>query len=678
MNYVTQHNEAMREIVKEWELMFLEETDQVHTGDNVVIYRQSTRSAEDEINRATKEDIPLFGVAFVLMLLYCAFALGKMNPLQSKALLGLSGIISILLAMIMAFGICGYLGVYWSSAVVAVPFLVLGIGTDDMFIIVNAFERTESSGKPIRQRVALSLSVVGTSITMTSLTDFIAFMVGAWGAKLPALTGFCLFSGISILCDFILQVTFFVGCMVLNEMRTEANRLDCLPCIVLSPTQTNQRRGCCTFQKTDSSFMSEWVRKYYAPTILKPKVSIGMITLAVAVFVISLFAATQISSGVSQDDVMPDRSYAKEFNEMDGKYFSGINLGTDIIIGTCDYADERNQDYILDLAERVAASKYIHPPVTSWLHDYLDWLQHSWHNNSLTEKGRPPNSTQFYLWLYEFLSDPNRGMAYSSDIVFQFGAIKASKLKTRHIFEVLNTDFKRAEAVMEMRKLTEDSPIPAFVFSWRYIPWDQYIGMVQSNVIQFSLVAVAILIIVLYFLGDFSTAIVTMAALVMIDIDLLGMMFFWNIPLSNVSMINLLLSLGLAVDACAHVTHSVNLEIERQIHTKMASKELHGGEAEKDETVELDRRSAVIDGLANIGTSVFSGTFTSFLGILVLGLSNHGILRIFFKFYFSIFLFALFHGLTIVPIVLSMLPSTVSTKVYRKYQKDIERLHAGQ
>ena len=40
--------------------------------------------------------------------------------------------------------------------------------------------------------------------------------------------------------------------------------------------------------------------------------------------------------------------------------------------------------------------------------------------------------------------------------------------------------------------------------------------------------------------------------------DLLGMMYFWNIGVSTVSLVNLLLCLGLAVDACAHITHSFN------------------------------------------------------------------------------------------------------------------------
>jgi predicted RND superfamily exporter protein len=40
----------------------------------------------------------------------------------------LLGILSVGMATVFAFGICGYLGVTFSSAAIAVPFLILGIG----------------------------------------------------------------------------------------------------------------------------------------------------------------------------------------------------------------------------------------------------------------------------------------------------------------------------------------------------------------------------------------------------------------------------------------------------------------------------------------------------------------------------------------------------------------------
>lgn len=66
------------------------------------------------------------------MILYVSISFAKLDLRKSKVLLGNCGILGVILAIVMAFGICGYLQVTFSPAVIAVPFLILGIGTDDM------------------------------------------------------------------------------------------------------------------------------------------------------------------------------------------------------------------------------------------------------------------------------------------------------------------------------------------------------------------------------------------------------------------------------------------------------------------------------------------------------------------------------------------------------------------
>jgi hypothetical protein len=73
-----------------------------------------------------------------------------------------------------------------------------------MFIIVNAFERTQR-GKTIGFRMTRTLKEVGGSITMTSLTSVFAFFVGS-NTNLPAMSGFCIFSGTCLLVGFVRNI----------------------------------------------------------------------------------------------------------------------------------------------------------------------------------------------------------------------------------------------------------------------------------------------------------------------------------------------------------------------------------------------------------------------------------------------------------------------------------------
>jgi len=131
-------------------------------------------------------------------------------------------------------------------------------------------------------------------------------------------------------------------------------------------------------------------------------------------------------------------------------------------------------------------------------------------------------------------------------------------------------------------------------------------------------------------MGSWKLAALTLFGIVVVDIDLLGMMYVWNIGLSNVSIVNLLLSLGLAVDACVHIIH---VTVTRT-----------GTPREK-----------VIKSLAHVGGSILSGSLTNFIGILILGIARHKVLRIFFKFFFSVFLFSMFQGLAVCPVILSLM-----------------------
>ena len=82
----------------------------------------------------------------------------------------------VMFAIAVGYGLSMLLGVPFTSLQQILPFILIGIGVDDAFVIVAAFDRTDKS-KPIEDRMHTAMHRVGMSVTMTSLTDVAAFML---------------------------------------------------------------------------------------------------------------------------------------------------------------------------------------------------------------------------------------------------------------------------------------------------------------------------------------------------------------------------------------------------------------------------------------------------------------------------------------------------------------------
>ena len=69
------------------------------------------------------------------------YANGKDNIRPNQVLL--TGLFSVLMALVTSYGICSILGFFLTPLHNFIPFLLLGLGVDDMFVIVQAFKQLE-------------------------------------------------------------------------------------------------------------------------------------------------------------------------------------------------------------------------------------------------------------------------------------------------------------------------------------------------------------------------------------------------------------------------------------------------------------------------------------------------------------------------------------------------------
>ena len=91
-----------------------------------------------ELDRVVDNDTPLFILAILSMSIACCMVLGKATRTGSRIVLGLMAIVSVLLAVGTGFGVAAWLRFPFSPIHSVLPFLIVGIGLDDAFIIVGA------------------------------------------------------------------------------------------------------------------------------------------------------------------------------------------------------------------------------------------------------------------------------------------------------------------------------------------------------------------------------------------------------------------------------------------------------------------------------------------------------------------------------------------------------------
>ena len=226
-------NNDIYERLTEFETKFLdymEPTEKSLRSKGFTFLYNCGRSIDISVNDSAKKDITLMPVAFLLMVLFCGITLARFkNRILGHFKLALAGVFTLFIGILSAFSFVMLIGTPYVAFAGVLPFLVLGVGIDNMFIIIDAVDRQHPSVTSDK-RIARALGQVGASISMTTLTDLVAFFV-SMVTDFPAIRYFCMYAAFSIIFCYILVITVFIGLLTFDVRRIEAGRLDLVPCL---------------------------------------------------------------------------------------------------------------------------------------------------------------------------------------------------------------------------------------------------------------------------------------------------------------------------------------------------------------------------------------------------------------------------------------------------------------
>ncbi|XP_066435716.1 NPC intracellular cholesterol transporter 1 [Eleutherodactylus coqui] len=668
---------------KAWEKAFIEFVKN-YNNTNLSIAFSTERSIEDEINRESASDVTTVLISYALMFVYISLALGNIGHcssilVDSKVSLGISGILIVLSSVACSLGVFSYARIPLTLIVIEViPFLVLAVGVDNIYIIVQTLQRDERlEGEKLDQQIGRVLGDVAPSIFLSSFSETVAFFLGAL-SSMPAVRTFSLFAGMAVFFDFLLQITCFVSLLGLDIKRQEKNRLDILCCV--PGCRRNRGSG------KPKSWLFLFFKKIYSPILLKDWLRPIVVSVFVGMLSFSIAVVNKVEIGLDQSLSMPDDSYVlKYFDSLNKFMHSGppvyfvVEEGHDykspegqaMVCGGAGCNNNSLVQQIYNAAQMDNYTKIGYAP-SSWLDDYFDWVKPQSsccrvYNNtekfcnasvvdplcircrSFTPEGkRKPEGEEFMKFLPMFLSDnpnPKCGKgghaAYGSavNLLSNNTDVGATYFMTYHTVLHNSSDF--IDALRKARMITKnitksmDTPsrnISVFAYSVFYVFYEQYLTIVDDTVFNLSVSLAAIFFVAVILLGfEVWSAVLMCVTIAMILVNMFGVMWLWDISLNAVSLVNLVMCCGISVEFCSHVTRAFS------VSTK-------GNKVQRAE-----------DALAHMGSSVFSGiTLTKFVGIGVLGLSKSQIFKVFyFRMYLSMVLLGAAHGLIFLPVLLS-------------------------
>jgi Niemann-Pick C1 protein len=357
---------------------------------NFTVYYSAERSIQDELNRQSQSDILTIAISYTIMFLYVTLTLGHIRSWRTclidlKISVGFVGVFFVLLSVMSSIGFYSYCGIAGTLIILEViPFLVLAVGVDNIFIIVQHFEKAKEEKYPSADiRLAATISRVGPSILLTATSESIAFLLGSL-TPMPAVQIFSLYAFMAVFIDFLLQITCFVSVLAIDARRQESDRPDLCCCIQMNVSDTS------TEEKT-KGILQETFTKILTPIVLGNS-AIRSIIFSIFIIITCLSASVihRIPIGLDQKLSMPKDSYVLD-------YFYGLenylSIGPPVYFvvnqNALDYQRTIDQDLLcgtsgcssisllgqIGQALRQPKRYYLAQPPSSWLDDYFDWLQ---------------------------------------------------------------------------------------------------------------------------------------------------------------------------------------------------------------------------------------------------------------------------------------------------------------
>uniref|UniRef100_A0AAQ4QJZ5 Patched 1 n=1 Tax=Gasterosteus aculeatus aculeatus TaxID=481459 RepID=A0AAQ4QJZ5_GASAC len=232
VSHINWNEEKAAAILEAWQRRYSEAVLQsVAANSSQKVLSFTSTTLEDILKSFSDISIIRVASGYLLMLAYACLTMLRWDCAKSQGAVGLAGVLLVTLSVAAGLGLCSLLGISFNAATTQVlPFLALGVGVDDVFLLAHAFSETGQNKRiPFEDRTGECLKRTGASVALTSISNVTAFFMAAL-IPIPALRAFSLQAAVVVVFNFAMVLLIFPAILSMDLYRREDRRFDIFCC----------------------------------------------------------------------------------------------------------------------------------------------------------------------------------------------------------------------------------------------------------------------------------------------------------------------------------------------------------------------------------------------------------------------------------------------------------------
>uniref|UniRef100_A0AC35U7S7 SSD domain-containing protein n=1 Tax=Rhabditophanes sp. KR3021 TaxID=114890 RepID=A0AC35U7S7_9BILA len=624
-------NATMEKVMNLWEHAVLDYTATTQKNSLIKVCTTSEGLVSEEVRRTGLKTLPLMSFSFLVVLIFTVITALDRDPVKTRPWEAAFGVLCPPLSLMASFGTLFWFEYEFIPIVTVVPFLIMAIGVDDVFIFMHAYRHSKDT-HDVREKIAEMLSDAGPSITITSLTNLLSFGIGIY-TPTPAICVFCVFVTVSVIYDYIYQVFFFTAVLVYGGKREKEQRSGYTWFFKVkdyNPRKYIERelgRYEKAMYKYIDNFVENWVdfsMSIYAKVIILSILSIY--------WSISFYGLMQIKVGLTSEKLFLDDSPLLELVRLQNNII--FKEGGQMIVFVNNPGNLSDPSAISELMHILSEFEHETGSVGSsstqmWLNGYLPFIGLQNHGSiDFKYKYLPEffSISEYHKWSH-FVSLGNTSDCY----VENPNCIHKFFFSTGFQNAVAWSD--RLNLLQKWRGIAEEHPqLNLTIYEDFSLYADQLLSIppVTQQTVFYALVCMAIVLTA--FTPNIATIISGVFSIMSINLGVFGLLYFWSIDLDPISMATTLMAIGFSVDFVAHISfHYYKGDID-------------------------DRKERLTHALKSIALPMVQAGTSTILSICVLATINAYMVQVFVKVVTLVVGLGMIHGLVVLPVIYASLP----------------------